>query len=115
MAWEEHSSAIHTCRNGIMKAKVSVEPNLVKDVKNTNNGFHKYIGQKRKTKDSVPSLINDQRELATTDMENAQILNQFFASDFTEYQASHASHVPEPLSMDWGNTVIVTVKKFQAG
>ena len=59
MAWKEYSSAIYTCRDGIMKAKVHVELNLVKDVKNTKKGFYRYAGQKKKTKDSVSPLINE--------------------------------------------------------
>ena len=56
-----------------------------------------YIGQERQYKGSVRPLINEKGKLATTDMEKAEVLNEFFASVFTVSQASHVSRVPEPL------------------
>jgi len=35
-------------------------------------------------KGSVPLLINEKRELASTDMEKDEVLNKFFASVFTD-------------------------------
>jgi len=48
-------------------------------VKN-NKGFFRYTGQKRQAKESVPSLINKKRELTSSDMEKAEVLNESFAS-----------------------------------
>lgn len=45
-------------------------------------------------------MINEKEELASTDMEMAEALNKFFASDFTGSQVFHASHVSELLG--WG-------------
>jgi len=54
------------------------------------------IGQKRQAKTGVPSLVNLKGELASTDKEKAEVLNEFFASVFTGDQDSSLSHIPEP-------------------
>ncbi|XP_068520926.1 uncharacterized protein [Anas acuta] len=89
--WEEYRNAVWTCRDGIRKAKALTELNLARDAKNNKKGFYKYIGQKRKTKESVPPLKNVDGGLVTTDMEKAEVRNNFFASVFTGHQASHIS------------------------
>jgi len=58
--------------------------------------FYRYIGQKRRAKTGVPSLVNLKGDLASTDKENAEVLNEFFASVFTGGQDASLSHVPEP-------------------
>ena len=67
------------CRDGIRNAKVQMELKLARDVKN-NKGFLRYTGQKRQAKESVPSMINKKRELTSSDMEKAEVLNESFAS-----------------------------------
>ena len=59
MPWEVYRNTVRTCRDGIRKAKVLTELNLVRDAKNNKKGFYRYIGQKRKTKESVPPLKNN--------------------------------------------------------
>jgi len=63
----------------------------VRDVKNK-KGFYRYVGQKRQAKESIPPLINEKGELATTSMEEAEVLNEFFASVFTGSQG-YISHI----------------------
>ena len=61
--WEEYRDAVWTCRRRIRKAKVQVELNLERDVKNNKKTFYRYIGQKRQAKMGVPSLVNLKGEL----------------------------------------------------
>jgi len=68
----------------------------VRDVKNNIKTFYWYIGQKRQAKVSVPPLVNENGELASTDVEKTEVLNEFFASGFTSSQYSNISHIPEP-------------------
>lgn len=60
------------------------EQNLARDVKNNKKGFCRNVDQKRQAKENVPTLINEERKLATTEMEKAGS------------QSSHTSHYPEP-------------------
>lgn len=77
------------CRNGLRKAKAILKQDLARD---------KYPGQKRMAKESVPPLIYKKGELVTTDMQLAEVINEFFASVFTCSQASHFYQIPDPLS-----------------
>lgn len=43
-------------------------------------GFYRYIGQKGKAKESITSLINEKKDVVTTDTKKAKVLNEFFAS-----------------------------------
>ena len=67
----------------------------MRDVKNNRKTFYRYIRQKRQAKASVPPLVNVKGELASTDEDKAEVLNEFFASVFTGSQDSSISHVPE--------------------
>ena len=96
VTWEEYRDAVRTCRRRIRKAKAQIELNLVRDVKNNKKTFYRYIGQKRQAEMGIPSLVNLKGELASTDKEKAEVLNEFFASVFTGGQDSSLSHVPEP-------------------
>ena len=98
------------------KAKAQIELNLVRDAENK-KGFYRYIGQKRQAKESIPPLLNGNGELATTDMENAEVLNEFFASAFTSSQDSQIleSYIPEsqPLCRNGGSKLPHTLRAEQ--
>ncbi|KFZ68503.1 hypothetical protein N338_08076, partial [Podiceps cristatus] len=102
VAWKEYRDAVRNCRDGIRKAKIPMELNLARDIKNNKKG------QKRQAKESVPPLANEKGELAATDVEKAEVLNEFFASIFSGSQDSPNSQVPEPripgpLGGNWGS------------
>ena len=69
---------------------------MVRDVKNNKKTFYRYIGQKRQAKMGVPTLVNLKGELASTDEEKAEVLNEFFTSVFTGGQDSSLFHIPKP-------------------
>lgn len=61
-------NVIQTCRDGIWKAKVQMELNLVRDVKN-NKGFYIDTGQKRQAREIVtPCNKYEERELVSMDI-----------------------------------------------
>jgi len=60
------------CRDAMRKAKVHLELNLARDVKDNKKDFYKYISSKRKTRDKVGALV-------TEDTQKAELLNAFFA------------------------------------
>ena len=72
-----------------------MELNSVRNVKNSKKGFYRYSGQKRLAKESVPPLVNEKGKLAMTDMEKAEVLNEFIALVFTGSQDSCLSHILE--------------------
>ena len=86
---------------------------MARDVKNDKEEFYRYIDQKRQAEEVVPPLINEREELASTDMEKAEVLNEFFASVFSDSQEFHASLVPESLGRGLGNKISPTVSKEQ--
>ncbi|KFV02204.1 hypothetical protein N339_05970, partial [Pterocles gutturalis] len=96
VAWEEYRGVVQMCRDRIRKAKAQMELNLARDVKNSKKVFYRYMGRSRRAKESVPPLINKKGELASSDMEKAEVLNKCFASVFTGSQASHGCQDPEP-------------------
>ena len=76
-----------------------MELNLLRADRNTEKEFdHKRktnTDHKRKTKECIPFLLNKRGELATADMEKAEVFNEFFASVLSGSQDSHISHFPE--------------------
>ena len=70
----------------------------VLNIADNKEGFCRYIGQKRKDKESVtPSDIIEKGEMATTDTRKAEVLTEFFVPVFTDSQAPRVSHILEPL------------------
>lgn len=70
MAWEEYRDVIHIRTDGIRKAKVQMELNLARGLKNSKR-LYRYTDLRRKAKENVPILINVKGEFASTDMEKA--------------------------------------------
>ena len=96
--WEEYKDVVRACRDATRKAKVHLELNLARDVKDNKKGFFKHISSKRKTRDNVGPLLNEVGVLVTEDTEKAELLNAFFASVFTtkaDPQESQALEVRE--------------------
>lgn len=65
------------------------------------------MGQKRQAKESALPLINE-KELAATDVERAEVLSGFFASGITasqDFRISYVleSHISKPLCGNWGS------------
>ena len=54
-------------RERIRKAKVQMELNLVRDVKDNKKRFYRYIGRRRQGKESAPPVMKGNGELASSD------------------------------------------------
>ena len=63
VAWKEYRAVVCVCRDRIRKAKVQMELNLVRDVKDNKKGFYRHTGRGRQAKESVPPLMNSRRVL----------------------------------------------------
>jgi len=80
---EEYRDVVKACRDATMKAKVHLELNLARDVKDNKKNFFKYISSKQKTRDNVGPLLDEVGALVTEDADKAELLNAFFGSVFT--------------------------------
>ena len=76
---------------------------MARDVKNITKGFYRYIGRRRQTKESVPPLVKGNGELASSDTDKAEVLNECLASVFTGGQASRVCQDHEPLGEGVGS------------
>lgn len=76
-----------------------MELNLTQDVRNNKKSFYRYTGRRQQT-ESAPPLISEGGELASSDMEKAEVFNECFALVFTGGQATpHVFQDPEPLDV----------------
>ncbi|CAM4558081.1 unnamed protein product [Caretta caretta] len=91
MTREEYKNIARACRNDIRRAKSHLELQLARDVKSNRKGFFRYVGNKKKAKESVGPLLNEGGNLVTEDVEKANVLNAFFASVFTNKVSSHTA------------------------
>ena len=53
-----------------------MELNLARDVKDNKKGFYRYRGRRRQAKENVPPLMKGNGELASSDIEKAEVLNE---------------------------------------
>ncbi|CAM4582215.1 unnamed protein product [Caretta caretta] len=91
MTREEYKNSAQACRNEIRRAKLHLELQLARDVKSNKKGFFRYVGNKKKAKESVGPLMNEGGNLVTEDVEKANVLNAFFASVFTNKVSSQTA------------------------
>ncbi|CAM4646594.1 unnamed protein product [Lepidochelys kempii] len=91
MTREEYKNVAWACRNEIRRAKSHLELQLARDVKSNKKGFFRYVGNKKKAKESVGPLLNEGGNLVTEDVEKANVLNAFFASVFTNKVSSQTA------------------------
>ncbi|GAB0209800.1 mitochondrial enolase superfamily member 1 [Grus japonensis] len=111
VAWEEYRETVRAARDQVRKAKALIEISLARDVKDNKKRFHRYVSEKRRTRENVGPLQNETGDLVTQDMEKAEVLNDFFASVFTSKGSSHTAQVTE--GRDWENAEPPTVGEGQ--
>jgi len=97
-----HLGGVQECcqsmQDTMRKAKVHLELNLTRDVKDNKKVFFNYISSKQKTREHVGLLLNEMGVLVTENAEKTELLNAFFASVFstkTSPQESQALEVRE--------------------
>jgi len=78
--WEEYRNIVRVCKDATRKAKVHLELNLARDIKDNKKGFFNYIISKQKTRKNAGPLLNEVGALVTEYTEKAELLNAFFAS-----------------------------------
>ncbi|MCU7801386.1 MAG: reverse transcriptase family protein, partial [gamma proteobacterium symbiont of Lucinoma myriamae] len=80
------------CSKEIRNSKIEYEKNLSENIKTNSKSFWNYVRSKSKTKESVGNLEDAEGCIRTDNTERAEILNNFFASVFTQ---EDATDVPE--------------------
>ncbi|CAM4670924.1 unnamed protein product [Lepidochelys kempii] len=108
MTRDEYINIARAYRNEIRKAKSHLELQLVRDVKSNKKSFFRYVGNKKKAKESVGPLLNEGGNLVTEDVEKANVLNAFFASVFTNKVSSQTTALG---STAWGGGGQPSVKE----
>lgn len=63
-------------RDKIKKHKTKMELKLARGEKNSKKGLCRYIGRRKQSKESVSPLINENRDLASSEMEKAEVQSQ---------------------------------------
>jgi len=81
--WDEYRNVVKARRDATRKAKVHLELDLARDVKDNKKSFFKYISSNQKTRENVGLLLNEEGVLVTEDAEKAELLNACFSSVFS--------------------------------
>ncbi|KFV16613.1 hypothetical protein N340_06497, partial [Tauraco erythrolophus] len=95
VAWEEYRAIVRATRDQVRKAKALIELKLARDIKGNKKNFHRYISDKKTSRENVGPLRKEMGDLATCDMEKAEVLNDFFASVFTGKSSSSTAQATE--------------------
>ncbi|KFV10376.1 hypothetical protein N340_10119, partial [Tauraco erythrolophus] len=95
VAEEEYRAIVRATRDQVRKAKALIELNLARDIKGNKKNFYRYVSDKKRSRENVGLLQKETGDLATFDMEKAEVLNDFFASVFTGKSSSGTAQASE--------------------
>lgn len=84
----------------VKKAKKKYEKKLAKNIKSNPKAFFKYANSKRKVRDRVGPLVDEDGNTISDDTTTANILNNFFSSVFTQ---ETLNNLPDPKFIFQGN------------
>ncbi|KFV09627.1 hypothetical protein N340_04878, partial [Tauraco erythrolophus] len=113
VTWEEHRAIVRANRDQVKKAKALIGLNLARDIKGNKKNFYRYVSDKKRSRENVGPLQKEMEDLATRDMEKAEVLNYFFSSVFTGKSSSGTAQVAECKGRDWENEEPPTVGEDQ--
>ncbi|KFV17626.1 hypothetical protein N340_12724, partial [Tauraco erythrolophus] len=113
VAWEEYREIVRATRDQVRKAKALIQLNLARDIKGDKKNFYRYVSDKKRSRENVGPLQKETEDLATRDMEKAEVLSDFFASVFTGKSSSCTAQVTEGKGRDWENEEPPTVGEDQ--
>jgi len=108
---EEYRKVVRACWDATRKAKVHLELNLARDVKDIKKAFFEYISSKGKTRENVGLLLSEVGVLVTEDAEKADLLNAFFISVFSAKASPQESQALEVREEAWRKKDLPLVEK----
>lgn len=82
-AWKDYTLARNTATSEVRKAKATFEQKIAREVEENPKSFWSYVKSQTKTKSGIADLKKSDVIAVSTDLEKAEVLNQFFASVFT--------------------------------
>ena len=71
-------------KNKIKNAKNRLEREVIRDAKENPKRFYAYVNEAKKTRPKIGPLKRENGEIVVDEREQAELLNQFFASVFTK-------------------------------
>ncbi|GAB0203202.1 hypothetical protein GRJ2_002785800 [Grus japonensis] len=100
---EDYRDAARLCGERIRAAKAQLELKLASTVGDNKKGFFKYVNNKRRTRENIGSLLNENGHLTNRDIDKAETFNAFFASVFNTDDGLWDPRCPELEDRDCGN------------
>ncbi|PKU39222.1 rna-directed dna polymerase from mobile element jockey-like [Limosa lapponica baueri] len=107
----EYRETVRASRNQIRQVKAQAELNLARDIKDNKKNFYRYVRDKGKTREVEGPLRKETGDLATQDMDKAELLNNFFSSVFTGKGSNHTAQVTEGKNRGSENEELPTVQE----
>ena len=99
-SYRQYTHKLNNANRANKTAQQNFEKKLAENIKNNSKSFYAYIRNKQRTKDKVGPLKDQNGELLVEDQKNAELLNGYFSSVFTQ---EDVSNIPEPKIMFKGD------------
>ncbi|XP_070619981.1 polyadenylate-binding protein 4 isoform X1 [Erythrolamprus reginae] len=80
----EYQQTASSCKQKIKTAKAQYEQHLAAEVKDNKKRFFQHINNKKKIKETIVTLKNEEGREITDSNDQAQLLNAYFATVFTQ-------------------------------
>ena len=97
----------------VKEAKVEYERSLAKNIKSDSKAFWRYVKSKTKVKESIPGLRDDSGNEYSDNINKALILNEYFASVFTQEDKENLPMFEERNFNNTLETIIIQKEKIQ--
>ena len=98
--YANYKEALNLATTEIRKYKRTFKKKLAGNIKNDSKSLYVYVRSKQKVRDNVGPLENNRGNIMSDGFQMAEVLNEYFSSDFT---TKDISSLPVPLTKFEGN------------